>query len=498
MDMPPILMMAAALAAGVWSVLLTLRMPLLYGCLACLLAVSCFGTSFGSFDVGSLTFSADRVLLASMLPFFFLKRLLTPQPRIRLEGTDFVLVTFIGLLLVSVFSHELPPKSEVTPTPLFLFLVSFVMPSMVYWVTRLRMPTDSDSHAVCGFFVAFGLYLAWTAMCEEFHLVDLVFPRYILSPRSLYLGRSVGPFGSSPVLGTWLTMGAVSLIVMRGRMRIGTVVIALVLAFLAYAQYLTRTRSAWLGFAVAVPLAFLLTSGRLQRRMLLVSGISLACLVAIGLGEDLLSPRRAEGQAIVAYSRNQRLALLQRSVALFVRRPVMGWGFRQFEYVSRTQGGGGPLQIVSPNAAEGLASHNTLLRFVVETGIVGTTALCAIFGLWLQRAYGAVRSHERGSCSHDLATLFLCGLIAYWSEAMFHDVTFMMHENLLIWFLAGCLPGVGLSRSAECSIRTRSGSFDVALFGLLAPKGQPQVSPGQCPGTRWAGIGVSPVRATQG
>jgi O-antigen ligase len=293
---------------------------------------------------------------------------------------------------------------------------------------------------VCGFFVLFGVYLACTAIFEQLQITALIFPRYILKDRLLYVGRSVGPFLSAPVLGTWLTVAAVSAVVLRNHMRplVRTILLA-ALPLFAVGEYLTKTRSAWLGFAAAVPLAMYLTGTRTQRRMVMFGGACLLFLATAYWGEKLLSPDRGETRSVVAYSTNQRLALLQRSVALFVRRPIVGWGFRHFEFASRTEGGGGPLQLVSPEAAQGLASHNTLLRFVVETGLVGTTLLLLVFGYWANRSRQAIARQQHGSPERDMAILFAGSFVAYWGEAMFHDVTFMMHENLLIFFLAGCL-----------------------------------------------------------
>jgi len=499
MDLPLPFIIAIALAAGVWGLVFAMRLPTLHACIAGLLAVSCFGASFARWDIGPINLSADRFLLAGLVPFFIIKRLLTRSPRLRFDRSDAVLLAFLGVLTMSVMTRAIPPKAEATPTPVFLLVTSFIMPALVYWIVRQREPGNGrvgqvfaahhdaqelvgredlahptrsgagDLRVVCGFFVLFGIYLAWIAIFERFHLSAPIFPRYILKERLLYLGRSVGPFLSAPVLGTWLTVAAVSAVVLRNHVRplVRTLLLA-TLPLFAVGEYLTKTRSAWMGFAAAVPLAMYLAGNRTQRRVVLFGGTCLILLATIFWGEKLLSPDRGESRSVVAYSTNQRLALLQRSVALFVRRPIVGWGFRHFEFASRTEGGGGPLQLVSPEAAQGLASHNTLLRFVVETGIVGTTLLLLIFGYWANRSRQAIARLEHGTPDRDMAILFLGGLVAYWSEAMFHDVTFMMHENLLIFFLAGCLCACSATSSrTELSKPSQSLSAHLCLRPVL-------------------------------
>jgi O-antigen ligase len=503
MDLPVPFIVAIGLAVGVWGLVFALRLPTLHACLAALLAVSCFGASFARWDIGPINLSADRFLLAALVPFFIVKRLLTSQPRFGFDRIDAALIGLLALLTVSVMTHAVPPKAEATPTPLFLLLTSFIMPSLVYWIVRMREPLSgrvgqviaahhdtqglvgredlahptrrnpSDLCVVAGFFVLFGIYLACTAICEEFHITALIFPRYILKERLLYVGRSVGPFLSAPVLGTWLTVAAVSAVVLRNHVQpLVRVLLLAALPLLAVGEYLTKTRSAWLGFAAAVPLAMYFAGTRVQRRMVLFSAACLAFLATAYWGEKILSPDRGESRSVVAYSTNQRLALLQRSVALFARRPITGWGFRHFEFASRTEGGGGPLKLVSPEAAQGLASHNTLLRFVVETGVVGTSLLLLIFGYWANRSRQAIARLELATPERDMAILFLGGLVAYCSEAMFHDLTFMMHENLLIFFLAGCLcschPAAGqLAPSAlQCRLNEKDAYRVERVYGL--------------------------------
>jgi len=469
MELPLPFIVAIGLATGVWGLVFALRLPTLHACLAALLAVSCFGASFARWDIGPINLSADRLLLAALVPFFIVKRLLTSQPRFGFDRIDAALVGLLAVLTISVMTHAIPPKAEATPTPVFLLVTSFIMPALVYWIVRLREPfsgrvgqvfaahhnaqelvgredlahptrSTRDLRVVCGFFVLFGIYLACTAIFERFQITALIFPRYILKERLLYVSRSVGPFLSAPVLGTWLTVAAVSAVVLRNHVQpfVRTLLLA-TLPLLAVGEYLTKTRSAWMGFAAAVPLALYFSGTRTQRRMVMFGGACFIFLATVYWGEILVSPDRGETRSVVAYSTNQRLALLQRSAALFVRRPIVGWGFRHFEFASRTEGGGGPLQLVSPEAAQGLASHNTLLRFVVETGVVGTTLLLLIFGYWANRSRQVIARLEHGTPERDMAILFLGGFVAYWAEAMFHDVTFMMHENLLIFFLAGCL-----------------------------------------------------------
>lgn len=441
MDLPLPFIIAIGLAAGIWALLFALRLPTLHACLAFLLTVACFGVAFAKWEIGSFTASADRLLLVLLVALTGLKRLMTPQPRLQFDRYDLLLAGMMLLLAVSVWTHAAPPRrSPTSPTPSYLFIASYLFPALLYWIVRYRMPTPRDTRFVQGFFLIFGVYLAFTAICEVHGPSALVFPSYILKTRTLYAGRAVGPFMSAPALGTWLTVAAVCGMLIWSRAHgAGKLMVMLLFPLFAYAQYLTQTRSAWMGFVAAVPLAGLLSVGR-ELKHFLVVGIGIAALVAgLFVGEKFLWPERAEGRGVVAQSTGQRLALMQISLALFVQRPLTGWGFGQFEHVSDLHGGGGPLQWVPSEDARGLASHNVFLRFLAETGVLGAAILVALFVTWLTLTRRILRGFEPQSQQRQTAILFLGAFVAYVSEAMFHDVTFISQDNILLFFLAGCL-----------------------------------------------------------
>jgi O-antigen ligase len=295
---------------------------------------------------------------------------------------------------------------------------------------------------------------------EHLRLTSLIFPRYILNKRLYYANRAVGPFLSSPMLGTWLTVAAVAAVVLRNHASpMMQKLLLAVLPLFAVGEYATKTRSGWLGFVVAVPLALYLGATRVQRRMLAFVGASVVFFVALLLGERFFAPDRGESQATVAYSTNQRLALLQRSVTLFLRRPILGWGVRFFESASRTESGGGPLEFVDNDAGNDLAAHNTMLRVAVENGLVGITLLLSLFWYWFQRSRQAILRLENGKPGRDMAVLFLGAFVAYLCEATFHDVTFTGQENLLVWFLAGCLTTFPAGAAVAGAIRRTPASL---------------------------------------
>ena len=186
--------LALAIAIGIWSTVLSIRLPSIHACLAAIIAVSCFGVAFGHWDIGPITASADRLFIVALLAFSVGKRLLTVQPRIRFDRTDWVLASFLLLLFVSVLSHPWAVLFPGDMPPWYRFLSSFAVPAAIYWIMKYRTWDQSDAKRICGFCILFGLYLAVTAIGEVHGITAIVYPRYILEPRELYSGRAVGPF----------------------------------------------------------------------------------------------------------------------------------------------------------------------------------------------------------------------------------------------------------------------------------------------------------------
>lgn len=435
------LIVAIAAVAGVWGVVLALRLPTIVACLAALVAASCFPVAFARLDIGPITASVDRLAIAGVLLVAVGKRILTGEPRPPLARADLVLGRLLVLLAASVWLHSWSSEWPGDMPPWYRLVSSFFAPAVLFWAARWRVWNELDARRLCLFFTLFGAYLAVTAVAEVHGISTIVFPRYILDPHNLYPGRAIGPFISAPVLGTWITIAVVSAILLIARSQgIVRALVGSLVPLLLYAEYLCKTRSAWLGFVLAVPLALFQSNLRIPRPTLIALLLAAVLVAGVCWGDELIMPSRAEGRAVVAQSTGQRLALAERSIALFLDRPIFGWGFGQFEHVAHTRAGSGPLRLAPAGADTGLASHNLLLRVIAETGLLGTVTFLTLLGHWLGHARRLTTTTPIDSAERELAVLFTAAFVAYWCEAMFHDVTHMMIGNLTIFFLAGAMP----------------------------------------------------------
>ncbi|MFH0928544.1 MAG: O-antigen ligase family protein, partial [bacterium] len=186
---------------------------------------------------------------------------------------------------------------------------------------------------------------------------------------------------------------------------------------------------------------------------------ALITIVAIGIiagGYWLLFPGRSWGEkhlpkpvARVLYqtfSGEGRLELWQMAWAGFKEKPIFGWGFENFEYVSNKHV---PLE---PTSSEIRATnwhdraHNQILEYLATTGIVG---LLAYLGIWAALVVSRVRlsfrprpsggeimgSMDPGSLSGVTIKLLLAALAVYFIQNLF------AFDTIVTWLPLGLLIG---------------------------------------------------------
>ena len=103
-------MQAVAVIAGivglVWGLVIYLRGGLLGGCLVVLLAGTCFGLPLLDIELGSVSLTVDRIAWLVLIVQYAIwrwKGWADPKP---LGRAEWVLLGFIGLMLLSTFAAD--------------------------------------------------------------------------------------------------------------------------------------------------------------------------------------------------------------------------------------------------------------------------------------------------------------------------------------------------------------------------------------------------------
>ena len=168
-------MEAIAVIAGVvgliWGTIIFLRGGLVGGCLAVLLAGTCFSVPFYKIELGPVPLTAERVLLVLLVGQYLVWRRwgwAHPKP---LGKPEIILLVFTGMLVLSTFASDWEAFNY---QPVSWLIIYYLMPAVVYWIARQAEPSERTMLAVLGCLTIFGVYLAVTSLAEYFQELSLI------------------------------------------------------------------------------------------------------------------------------------------------------------------------------------------------------------------------------------------------------------------------------------------------------------------------------------
>lgn len=210
----------------------------------------------------------------------------------------------------------------------------------------------------------------------------------------------------------------------------------LVMGMSLFLLIFTYSRGAWLSLAIALPIFWL----RVSRRRLVVALMLLAVVIA---AYPVLSARLSsvEYLDIVKESRTEvtsnsysfRVLIWKRLLELWSEHPVLGWGLETTPLIN---------PILSEWGGKGAAAHNDAVRYLVETGLVGS--LCYLAFLWVlgRKTYrGMVLLQGSSLQYHALAavTVYVAFLVQSFGVAEpLHQTIFSLHFFGMMAVLEGC------------------------------------------------------------
>ena len=204
---------------------------------------------------------------------------------------------------------------------------------------------------------------------------------------------------------------------------------------------LTQSRGAWLGLAGALVLFGAVRSTTV--RLLVAAGALAAVLMALGLGQEVLSsltvcaPSAPQGAPNFWLFAGGRLDLWCQVIGLVGEHPLTGVGLNNFILVhgQRPEYGGFYVYQGAPHA------HNTLLQSAVDYGLPG---LVAVAGMYAALAWAARRAHQRlaGHALDAVALGATFGLVVYALHGLVDTVAIGAKPGFVVWAFAGVLAGI--------------------------------------------------------
>jgi N-acetylglucosaminyldiphosphoundecaprenol N-acetyl-beta-D-mannosaminyltransferase len=435
----PIVAVIAGLVAIVWGAIYARRGSLVVGCSLVLIAAYVVGHEFWHTKVGPVPVTLDRLALCGLLAGVAVQWRLGRLQLQRLVGCDWLLIGLVTLFAASALVSGPAEIAREGSSAWGRLLASYLLPALLYFIVRQAPVTRREWIGLLACFVALGVYLSFTAVCEIAGKWALVFPRYIADPNlGIHFGRARGPGLNAASLGIYLTAclwcGWV-LLGQTGRRGLQLVLLA-VLPLMALGVFFTYTRSTWIGLAASGLVVGWLQMPRRWRMPALVSA-SFAGLVLIAVSWSSLIGLKREGTAAEAeHSINQRESFAYVSWQMFKDHPLLGVGFGRFydqklPYLSDRR------QEVELESIRSLDHHNTFLGVLTESGLIGLAMFCAVLVAWTRHAWLLAKRVAGPEWARAQGVLMLAIVVNYLCSAMFHDLTLVPAQEWLLFVLAG-------------------------------------------------------------
>ncbi len=401
------------------------------------LAGSIFGHDFFHIAAGPVPITFDRLILLGTLAVFGVLWLLGRENLRKLNRVDISILILMAVISFSTVSHNWKILNNMPASRLLFFNL---MPLAIYWVVRTCNLNSADLKFIAIIVGMLGLYLALTAVAEVCEYSAVIFPKYIIdSEFEEFLGRGRGPFLNPVSNGIFMTTSFCCVLMWWPRVNLSRkTLVAVISLVIAIGVYATLTRSVWLGLIAACGLFVWLPANRPAKgAMVVAAALSLIITFPI-LSEKIFSFKRDKNvtQAEMEQSAELRPLFAIIAVNMFKDRPVMGFGFGQYAKAKypylQDPHSGKPL-----SATRSLMQHNVFLAYLTETGLIGLS--CLTFMLF---QIGVVSWKVWANRSLDLwarqfGLLSIVILANYSVNGMFHDVSIIPMQNMLMFFMFG-------------------------------------------------------------
>jgi N-acetylglucosaminyldiphosphoundecaprenol N-acetyl-beta-D-mannosaminyltransferase len=435
----PVVIAVLGLAAVIWGFVYAQRGSLLLGCGLLLPVAYVVGHEFWNHKIGPLPITLDRLLLLGLIGVFTVRWSMGRLALRPLTVGDWVLA---GMLIVVLGSAITSGSSEVmsgVTSKWGRLVASFIIPATLFFLVRQIELTERDWSRVLCVFTLLGVFLSVTAVLETAGLWAFVFPRYIADPGlGIHFGRARGPELNSVSLGIFLTacFWCAWMLLPQARSRISMLLLALVLPLMVLGVFLTYTRSTWMGLAASGLVVAAIQIPRRWRMPALAAVLFGGLLVVAASWTQILGLEREGSAAESSHSVGQRASFAYVSWQLIRDYPLLGVGYgrffdRKLPYLSdRTQ----PFELESIRS---LNHHSTVLGLLTETGIVGLMTFLSVVFVWSRSASRLILASGSPRWVRAQGTLMLALFINYLASALFHDLTFLPSQQLLLFFFAG-------------------------------------------------------------
>lgn len=390
----------------------------------------------------------------------------------RLGTVEWLMTTYLVWNIISaLLPHpEVDPITEQTAEVYRWIFSGTILPFVVYVVAKSVFDTEKAVRWLLWTTIGMAAYSAWVSIIQFHGPRRLVWPRFIVEAPN-WEGRAVGVFNQPVVNGMVLVMGFVVCLFLATRpgtgRRLRWALYALTLP-MAYAVYLTHTRSALLSLVVALLLGAVLAKG--WRRPFVVY-LALGAAGVAANASTFFSSDRSEGGIGSSNEIYDRLNIMATSLKALAEHPFLGIGIGQFRAYNTHQHVSWS-QEIDWNRGLGIISHQNELGIAAELGLPGVLLWISVLVGVLFLLYRALRELPEGTfLGRPLAVLGAIAMVMLVANGLTVDLRILDFAGLLCFLYAGVVVGQ-LERFRDTRPAPRPGTPGAGLPGGMTTADQ--------------------------
>jgi O-antigen ligase len=341
------------------------------------------------------------------------------------------------------------------------FLSAYGIPFFTFFISKNII---DDKHRIKKLFIflsVIGLYLGLTGIFEYFQLRQFIFPDIIMhAHQGVGIGRARGPFLNPAANGSVIGMiiFPTFLLFLKESKKWKKWFYIISLACLNAAPIFTLTRSAWVGFLVAILIVPIFMPRMRKAFLISLVVLSIASLLLINFAGTKRKTFTNEGELyikgnaslidkIVSRTTTQstvtaRIDLYKMGFVMFLDRPFVGHGYNAFQQ-SREAYGANMLLLANEKFTQVARIHDTLVALLIDIGLFGVSIyLFIIFNILnvCRKLYNKLPRY--GFLGKDLVVICTGTFIVYLISSEMYDIRFYYFPNSLFYCLAGIMAGL--------------------------------------------------------
>jgi len=378
----------------------------------------------------------DRLMMIWLTGVFMVKFVAERRPFRGPHKLDLLMAVYAMYLFIRIYLQGMDFLNPWTQSTLIPYAAYFFAKNIITDYKRIK--------ALLFVLLALLTYYCITSIGEKFVLSWLVFPKSILTERTGFAGRSVGPFMQAPLFGTIIGMLLPVFLYFIAQARDGVTRFFLLLGLAAgfAGLYFTYTRGSWLAGVMAMVTVTVLNPRKYLKIFApMVILVPLLAVSFLGLGQDKFMKERVENDDTLG----SRFGTAATALRIFKDNPVIGVGYFQFRQARE--------DYIQPVDVPGLGTirfvqfrhnhiHDIYLGPLAENGLVGALLQGGIYFLILQTFIRKFRWRSRGDpVAYYVLPVFAGVFVGYLAGGLAIDYRFFAFTDTLFYMCAGILYG---------------------------------------------------------